>query len=61
MTTPLEGEKTLFCRVFQQIRKEGDEMRTDRHPVLQPAVMQKGLEKLKSLVESEAGSYKARL
>lgn len=61
MTTPLEGGKTLFCRVFQQIRKESDEMRMDRHPVLQPAVIQRGLEKLKTIVEAEVSSNKARL
>lgn len=52
ITTPCAGGRTLFCRVFQQIRKEGD-VGVDRHPVLQPEVMQKGLERLRDLVEAE--------
>lgn len=52
ITTPCEDGRTLFCRVFQQIRKEGDNSE-DRHPVLQPEVIQKGLERLKDLIETK--------
>lgn len=52
ITTPYADGKTLFCRVFQQIRKEGDDSE-DMHPVLRPEVMQTGLERLKALVEAK--------
>lgn len=52
VTASLSDGTTLFTRVFQQVRKEGDDAAA-RHPVLQPQVMQKGLERLKELVESE--------
>lgn len=51
ITSPSADGKTLFCRVFQQIRKEGDDSEV-RHPVLQPDVMQEGLERLRDLVEA---------
>lgn len=52
ITTPCADGRTLFCRVFQQIRKGGDNSE-DRHPVLQPEVIQKGLERLRDLIEAE--------
>lgn len=52
ITTPCADGRTLFCRVFQQIRKEGDNSE-DRHPVLQPEVIQTGLERLRGLIEAK--------
>ncbi|KAG8168380.1 hypothetical protein KVR01_001129 [Diaporthe batatas] len=54
---PWVGKTATFITtpVFQQIRKEGDDSEV-RHPVLQPEVMQKGLERLKDLVENSIGS-----
>lgn len=50
-TFPLEGGKTLYSRVFQQIRDEDDKS-GERLAVLDPAVIQKGLERLKAAVEA---------
>jgi hypothetical protein len=55
VTTALDESTTLFCRQFQNIRRQGD-LSTERHAVENPLIIQSGLESLKNRVEAETSA-----
>jgi hypothetical protein len=55
LTQAHDSRSTLFCRQFQNIRRQGD-YSIERHAVEQPHIIQAGLELLKQMIEAELHS-----